>query len=227
MQMYLIEKMGMNILGIAISFAYTFILLWISPKIAKFDKEAGRKFPHIFSFMIWIIGNYFYNNLYFALVFPFVMMILMAFSYKFNLFKGIERENQIRSYGTVYYFVSIGVLTVISFLKYDNLIPLGAYFMILCFGDGFAALIGKKVNWIPYKVGQSIKTVSGNIAMFIFSVVSFYIYSEIFNLDYLFFEILLISFIATIFETISIKGLDNLTIPIGTYIIFEGMRYIA
>lgn len=214
----------MNILGIAINFIYTFILLSLSPKIAKINKELGRKFPHILSFLTWIIGNHFYDNIYFAIVFPCVMMILMGFSYRFNLFKGVERENQIKSYGTIYYFVGILILYIISFVKYNSLIPMGAYFMMLCFGDGFAALVGKKLNWIPYKIGKSTKTVSGTLAMFGFSFLSFFIYSKIYSLNYSIIEILFVSLIATVFESVSIKGFDNITIPIGSYIVFEFIR---
>lgn len=214
----------MNILGIVIVLMYILFILYFSSIFSKYSIEFSRKFAHIMCANSWTISNFFFDNIYCCIMPPFVMTIIMVLSYKYNIFKGVERPNQKKSYGTVYFFLAMITLEIISFVRYHSIITLGGYFMILGYGDGFAALIGKKKNWLPYKIGNSCKTVSGNIGMFIFSFFSFYTYILIFNLKYSIIEVFMISIIATFLEAISIKGTDNLTIPIGTYFIFELIR---
>lgn len=216
----------MNILGIVIVLIYILFILFFSSIFSKYSIELSRKFAHIMCANSWIISNFFFDNIYYCIIPPFIITIIMILSYKYNIFKGVERPNQKKSYGTVYFFLAMIILEIISFVKYQSIITLGGYFLILGYGDAFAALIGKKKNWIPYKVGNYYKSISGNVAMFIFSFFSFYLYMIFYNLEYSIMDVFIISIIATFLEAISVKGTDNLTIPIGTYFIFELIRGI-
>lgn len=214
----------MNILGVFLVLIYNFVLLLTAPYIGRNNKELSRKYVHILCAGDWIIGNTFFNNIYYATIPPIVMIALMIISSKFNIFKSIERNNQNKSFGTVYFFVSMLILLIVSFEIYQSMIPLGSYFMLLCFGDGFAALIGKKLNWFTYGVFKHQKSISGSLAMLFFSILSFSIYTFFYDLKYTLMDVLFISFIATVFEGISFKGTDNLTVPLLTYIIFNITR---
>lgn len=216
----------MNIFGIVVVLVYILFILCFSSVFSKYSIELSRKIAHIMCANSWIISNCFFDNIYYCIIPPLIITIIMILSYKYSIFKGVERPNQKKSYGTVYFFLAMIILEIISFIKYRSIITLGGYFLILGYGDAFAALIGKKKNWLPYKVGNSYKSISGNIGMFIFSFISFYIYIIIYNLEYSIIEVFIISIVATFLEAISIKGTDNLTIPLGTYFIFELIRGI-
>jgi phytol kinase len=92
--------------------------------------------------------------------------------------------------------------------------------MPLGYGDGFAAIIGEKVHFGVYRIFNSRKSIAGNTAMFIMTFFVIVIYNLIYSLEYSIFQLILISFASTVVEAISIKGTDNLTIPILTYTIF-------
>ena len=80
------------------------------------------------------------------------------------------------------------------------------------YGDGFAALIGKSVKSKSYKVGDSSKTLAGSATMLIISFIIFAIFFYGINLWWI--KALIASILITIIEAISIKGLDNITVPI-------------
>lgn len=84
------------------------------------------------------------------------------------------------------------------------------------YGDGFAAIIGKSIKSPSYKIGTSTKTLAGSITMFAIMCIilsGFFVYNNI-HLWYL--KTLIIAAIVTVVEAVSIKGTDNLTVPLAT-----------
>ena len=96
----------------------------------------------------------------------------------------------------------------------------------MVYGDGFAALIGQKFGKVKYKVFGGEKSLEGSLTMFVvttvMSVFVWMVFSTIgypmpnFNL----FAILGISAVATICEALSYGGIDNLTVPALTSILY-------
>jgi len=86
------------------------------------------------------------------------------------------------------------------------------------YGDALAAIVGKSVKSPSYTITTTTKTLAGSVAMFVITFIilsGFLVYIGIANW---FFKALAIAIIDTIIEGISIKGTDNLTIPIATVI---------
>ncbi len=125
--------------------------------------------------------------------------------------------------GPFFYGIVFVLLTIIFWRES----PIGIIaLMILCGGDGFADVIGRRIpsNALKWSPGKSM---AGSTAMFfggfIFSVVLFYIFVESGFLkltltDYLI-KILFLSFIATIVESLPIKDWDNITVPLSVVIV--------
>ena len=96
----------------------------------------------------------------------------------------------------------------------------------LVYGDGFAALVGAKWGRIKYHVFGGEKSVAGSLAMLsvtaVLSVFVWVFYSAIgYTLPELnFWYILIISAIATLCEAISYGGIDNLTVPSVTSVLY-------
>lgn len=210
-----------NILWLVISFGYIFFILCISKNVKKISDEVSRKFAHIAISNIWFVMNHCFSNILISMLIPCFMIAIMAYSEKYNIFSGLKRDDNSISYGTVCYFISMLIMVIIGKVKYNSLIPIGGFFLLLGYGDAFAALCGKKYHVGKYKVMGYMKSISGNIAMFIVSCIVFSIYLKIYNLEYSCIQVIFISFVATIIEALSVKGTDNFTIPILTYFVYE------
>lgn len=207
---------------LTINIIYFILSLFLPGKIKIISKETSRKMSHILCgnwVFIYVFFNRFYVTNIIILIF---MIILMSLSYKYNIFKGVERDDQNKSFGTVYFFISFLVFVIYIKLYNLNNEIYAIYLLPLIYGDAFAAIIGKKINWIEYKIFNNTKSVSGNIAMLIISLLvinlyNFFVLSNYYSILYL----LSISIIASVIEAISVKGTDNFTIPIFTMIIME------
>ncbi len=208
-----------NVIGVVASVAYIVGVLAFSSKMKYFGLEFSRKFAHMMVANWWFIGNYIFDNVIACSTVPIIIGTVMALSYKYSWFDGVERPGQKKSFGTVYYFISLLILVNISFRLYGNMIPMGIYFMPLGYGDGMAALVGKKFHKGIYNVRGSQKSVSGSLAMFLVSFMTMYGYSVIYDLNYSVQKLLALSVAAAVIEAVSIKGSDNITIPLGTYIV--------
>lgn len=207
---------------LTINIVYFYLALFIPGKIRITNIEITRKISHILCGN-WIFVFAFFNQYYATnIIIMIFMIILMSLSYKYHIFKGVERIGQVKSYGTVYFFVALLIFVIFSKLYNLNRIIYINYFLPLIYGDAFAAIVGKKINWFKYKIFGNTKTVSGNIGMLFISFISLVLYNFValngcYTLLYLFW----VSIIATVIEAISVKGTDNFTIPMFTMYICE------
>lgn len=207
----------MNWLGIIISYLYIGIIIAGAKLFEKRGEEASRKFIHIMLGNWWFIAMYFFTNVWFAIFVPITFVIINYVSYKQDLIKVMERKNQ-DGLGTVYYAVSLFILAIVSFGIYQKpilgLIPN----VIMAYGDGFAAVVGKYIKSKTYKVGETKKSIAGSITMFMISL----IFITIFLTTRYTFELwqtvligIVMSGIVTIIEAISVKGIDNISVPVS------------
>ena len=96
----------------------------------------------------------------------------------------------------------------------------------MVYGDGFAALIGQKFGKVKYTVFGGTKSLEGSLTMFVIttvmSVFVWMVFTSIgcampeFNLVY----IIAISAVATVCEALSYGGIDNLSVPAITSILY-------
>ena len=211
--------MGHNLLGILVTFAFVFIVLVLSAIAGKkVDNEVSRKIVHIGVANCWWISMYFFDSPVSASIPPVFFIFFNFFSARHNIVKSMERgqEKGGAGYGTVYYPVSLLVLSVLCF---SGLAPLyiGAV-AVSCmgYGDGFAALIGRKFgkHKVNLKTGAQ-KSVEGCATMFVISFASstaILSYENIANAIIISF---LIALFGTFTELFTPDGYDNLTVPLG------------
>ena len=86
----------------------------------------------------------------------------------------------------------------------------------MTYGDGFAALVGKTVKSKEYNVLGDTKTIAGSSIMFVLSLIITLSVFGYAGTAFFVIKAVFISAIATILEAISVKGTDNLTVPIVT-----------
>lgn len=163
---------------------------------------------------------FFFDNVIYASFVPATFVIINYISYKKQIISVMERENNEKEgLGTVYYALSLLVLSIISFGILNKpeigLVPC----LVMAYGDGLAAIIGKAVKSKKYEIGNSQKTIAGSLTMFIVTVLTVFIYLTYMQNPAAAFYAIIIGILITIVEAISIKGLDNLTVPICTLLL--------
>ena len=211
----------MNWLGIVVSYLYI-ILVIIGAKIfEKKGNEASRKFIHIMLGNWWFIAMYFFTNVWFAAFVPATFIIINYLSFKKNIIKVMERDEQ-DGFGTVYYAVSLLILVIVSFGIYDmpslGLIPN----LVMAYGDGLAALVGKNIKSKKYKLGDSKKSFAGSLTMFAIATLliggylAFWHPGVYWATPHWPLVTVMMGFVITAIEAISVKGTDNITVPLGT-----------
>lgn len=213
-----------NIFGLIVSFAFIAIVIVSSKLFEKAGKEASRKYIHIVLSNWWIIAMVFFDSFYWAMIGPTLFVFINYASYKFNIIKSMEREEAERDgMGTVYYAITLLVLSILCFgpLKeykgiFGPAIGLAAV-AVMGYADALASIVGRSVKSPSYKISTTTKTLAGSLAM---GTTTFIIISGC--LAYLaipswFFKAISIAVIDMALEAISIRGTDNLTVPLATF----------
>ena len=207
-------------LKFALILLYIFSIFLISIIYKKFtedNKEALRKIIHIGMGPLIPIAQYLQIDQNSALTFTAIISILIFLNYSYKFFPSIEDVDR-KSFGTLFYCISLFIL--IFFFWEKDPYALMAGFFIMTFGDGLAGLIGKNFkskNWIFFKQKKSF---FGTAAMFLTSllVVCSLAYIQKYNFNI---NLLMIAFIATTLEQFSVKGIDNLFVPLASAIYFN------
>jgi len=128
--------------------------------------------------------------------------------------------------GLVYYAIS---WTVLAFFFYDQQWIIAVGIAAMSYGDGMAALIGEKFGKHKYNIFGDKKSFEGSITMFLVLIVTLGIvlaYYNIFTANFIIIPV--VALIATIFEGITPKGLDNITAcfsAVGVYLLLTMMVF--
>lgn len=211
----------MNWLGILVSYLYIALVIAGGKIFEKRGKEASRKFIHIMLGNWWFIAMYYFTNVWFAMFVPITFVIINYLSYKKGIIKVMEREKQ-DGLGTVYYALSLLILVIISFGIFNKpslgLIPC----LVMAYGDGLAAVIGKMIKSKKCTIFGSTKSVAGSVTMFIVAALLIGGYLA-FTHKMVFWETgrwplisIMMAYVITSVEAVSAKGTDNITVPLGT-----------
>lgn len=157
----------------------------------------------------------FFNNAIWACIVPFSFIIINYISYKKDLIKAMEREKP-DGLGTVYYAISLFVLAIVTFGFLNNpAIGLCATF-VMGYADGLAGLVGRKMESKQYQIKDSKKSVAGSLTMLLVTFFILSLYMILVKIEFWPIKSAFISLVITIIEAVSIKGTDNLTVPMAT-----------
>lgn len=202
-----------NVIGLIVASIYILVIFLTSKLFKKKGKEVTRKYIHIMLSNIWFISLAFFDNFIIAAILPMLFVIINSLSYKYNLIKIMEREDKKEGIGTVYYAISLTILSLVTFYINKPILALPGI-LIMGYGDGLAAVVGQSIKSKSFNIFGSTKSIAGSTTMFIVSLIISVLIFAFIGVDYLIGKSILIAFIATILEAISVKGLDNITVPI-------------
>ena len=136
----------------------------------------------------------------------------------------MESEEQ-DGFGTVYYALSLLILVIISFGIFKKPILGLVPTLVLAYGDGLAAIIGKKAKSKRYKLSDTKKSFAGSLTMFLISLILIASYLFINNSEVFFSNChwplisVMMAFVITAIEAVSGKGIDNISVPISTLLL--------
>lgn len=208
----------MNVLGLVLSYVLVFLIIGISTVLQKtklVGDEGARKFIHIGVSNWWILAMIFFegeNAIWFAIVPPITFILLNYYSYKTNLIKSMERSGN-GNLGTVYFPISLLILVILTF-GVINKPEIGAVgILVLGYGDGLAAVIGKAFG--KHKLVDN-KSLEGSLTMVFasFIVVTMVLSLSGYTLLTALWVAAVVSVVSTVVELYTPKGLDNLSVPL-------------
>lgn len=200
-------------IGVLVGFLWIFVVLGIATLLEKknlLNDEGSRKFIHIGVANWIIITAFLVDNVWLALIAPTLFVIINGLSFRFDWIKAMERdEKSVADLGTVYYAIS---LVIITFLMYQyDVLALGVFaILVMGYGDGLSAVMGKAFGKIKL---YNNKTLIGSLTVFAATMVLGLIYLDLGP------WLIGLALLATLIELLSPKGFDNLTLPVGLFLV--------
>lgn len=211
-----------NLAGIILSYLFIAVIIVAAKFFEKAGKEASRKFIHIMLANWWFIAMYFFKNAIWASIVPLSFVIINYISYKKDLIDVMEREKN-DGFGTVYYAISLLLLSIYTFgIIRRPEIGLCAV-LIMGYGDGLAAIIGRSIESFSYKIGNSQKTLAGSCTMFFISFLIAAVFLASIASPMWLLKAILLAISVTVIEAISVKGTDNITVPVFACLLLSVM----
>ncbi|HPQ39071.1 MAG TPA: hypothetical protein PLV45_01745 [bacterium] len=182
--------------------------------------ETTRKLVHIGGGLVCLFFPYVFRSPVTVAILAGAISTLFFVTRKFRLLKGlhgVERSTR----GTEYYPVAIFLVFLIA--GHDPWRYIAAL-SVLAAADGFAALIGTWYGSIRYMVEEDSKSLEGSIGFLIIAFLSVHIPVLLMTSlprSICLLAALYVALLVTGFEAISLRGTDNLFIPLGVCIILE------
>ncbi len=207
--------MDSNLAGLIFSFLFVIGVIVVAFLIMKLfhpDSESIRKFIHILvsNWVFFLV--YMFNDLRFAVIGPIAFIILNSVFVYGGFGKYLGMGDRKRDNGLIYFPVSLLLLT---FMYYKGMIgreDILAGVLVMGYGDGLAALIGKRFGRNKYSYFNCKKSIEGSATMFVVSSVIALLLGHSLPVS------VTMAVVATIFEGVTPLGLDNITVPLLTAI---------
>ena len=199
------------------------VLLWLAivglcaELVSRFtsnESELVRKVVHIGTGNVILIAWWLKTPLWLGVSASILFSMIALLSYYIPILPNINSIGR-KSFGTFFYAVSIGILVAWFWtIEQPQFAAIGI--LVMTWGDGFAALIGKRFGVHPYELWGMKKSWEGSSAMAIisFSVCVLILFATIGNLWQIWLISLIVGLSAAGLEAFSKFGIDNLTVPV-------------
>ena len=212
----------MNIfLGYVTVFGWVFLTLAAAAVAKKLgvSEEAGRKIVHVSVAFTWFFMYFFFGTSWHLPVPTAVFIVLNFVSVRKNIFSMMERSDaEERSYGTVYYALSLTVMALCACIEPRLMSCYGIAALCMALGDGFAPFFGRIGRGNRSFFGGK-RSLYGCCAVFLICGAVVSIMAAFLGLGLDWWQILIVAWGATAFEVVGVKGTDNLTLPLGVFLL--------
>jgi len=216
----------LNIEGEIICLLFIISVFIISIPFYKINAEYSRKVIHIMLSIFYFIALLYFTEWYFACFGPFVFIFVNYFSVKYRYIKLMLRNQKKfenggqEDYGTVYYAISLTLLTMYSWKINKPEIGL-CPFLSMAIGDGFACVFGSCIKSPTFIIFESKKSLVGCFTMFFSCFLIYEIFFLYFDINKGIIKAFFMGIISMILEMISPYSTDNLTVPIVDLILMN------
>ena len=193
---------------------YVFALIFLlGPLVQKWaNGETSRKITHTMLFMVWVFIDIFFRDTIHQIIIPVIFLILNSLSFKFKIYKSVEREDN-NHLGTVYFAIAITIVMTLAYFIPELYYPSGVAAFCLTFGDGFAALMGYNFPSRKLRAGKSLL---GFCSCFAASCVSLLVFRWVYWQELSVSDALILAAVAAIAELVG-NGMDNFTVTLSTF----------
>lgn len=199
-------------------FAYLGLLVTISEVLSRFvpdDPELTRKIVHIGSGNVILLAWWFGISQTVIVSAAIIAAAIAIVSYLVPILPSIESVGR-KSFGTLFYAISMGVLTGCFWQDAPQYAVIGI--LVMAWGDGLAAIVGQRFGQHQYQIGTINKSWEGSLAMTgaAFWLTATVLYFTAGNTWQTWTIALLVAVVATTCEAFSKLGIDNLTVPLAS-----------
>jgi len=207
-------------LGYALTFGWVFVVLGaaqLAKKAFRAGDELSRKIVHVLCAAAWLPMYLCFGQSWHLLVPPAAFVVLNYISCRTNFLSMMERsDSEKKSYGTVFYALSMLVMAAFSLWNYACMVPYGMGLFCMALGDGFAPYFGTIKQGNRHFFGGK-RSLYGCAAVFVICGAVLSVFNAVFGLGLEWWRLLIIAWGATVFELVGVKGTDNLTLPLGVF----------
>ena len=182
--------------------------------------EKSRKFVHLLSGAACLLFPFLIQSPWVVGAMAIAMSSMFAMASKAKIFKSLHSVER-SSRGSEYYPVAIFLVFLISA---DDLWIYFSAILTLGVADAFAALIGTRYGRLTFTVQEGKKSLEGSLAFFLIATAAILLPAPFFtelpwpNLIQI---ALATAALLTAFEAISIRGADNLFVPVAATFILQ------
>ncbi len=203
-----------DVSGVLLVYIYVAILLIITEKLLDRYPTVSRKILHIMVGNIAFLLPIFQTReiMAFLAAGPFIFFTFLMSPH--SPIKSIRGKTSAAGHGMGLVYYSIA-WTVLAYLFFDHKELIAIGILAMSYGDGFASLLGVRFGKRHYNTWGDSKTYLGSLAMFVFTLVMILLALFYYGIE-LQDKILIIVYITvvvTFAESVSPKGLDNITVP--------------
>ncbi len=193
------------------------------------NPHTTRRVVHILVGVYVVFTPYIFQSSAPIILVALIFILLNYFGVKYQLLPGIHSTSRL-TYGTVYFPLSFLIL-VLWFWEKDPAILISSM-LIMALGDPVASWVGEsRLKPRTYRVWTDTKSLQGSLAMF-FTAYLMSVFGMYFGrltlggeagLAQIAFYSLFVAAYATMSETVSHQGTDNLTVPLGAGLMLDFM----
>jgi len=220
--MDVIEVIAMLLKGYIFGTLYAFLCLLVAFFVYKLGvpKKYTRKIVHILVGAEWIILSHYMGATYHFLIVCLFFLVLLAVAHFKKLMPMISSDSD-NAPGTVYYAVAMSVMAVICLFLPDMMTPFGIGVLCTSIGDGFAGVVGALIKKHNPKIYKN-KTLFGYLANLVASFLVALAFKLICLPELKVWQCLLIGFLSSGLELVTVFGLDNISITVGVSFLAYG-----
>ena len=214
-----------QLIGIAVVLVWLVVVLGTALLVRRRwpdQREWSRKVVHIGTGPVVLLAWWLNISIWVALPAALLVTLAAALNHRYRLLPAVEDVGR-HSYGTIAYGASIAILLALFWPEHPLAVAAGV--LVMAVGDGLAGLLGPQLNSPRWRLFGQGKSLAGTVAMAagsaaVLSVLAMAAQPGNLTAPALP-SLLLMALIATGLEQCSSFGIDNLSVPIATGLLWQ------